>query len=116
MAFILIKASDQSKYVTLLKEFVSQFSLGDDQYQKTIKISTDVLSNHRLDPKFFENKREKNYSDKARNDTEDEKRTATRFSQKDVICYCCGEKGHIAPCCPKKKSTSNYQWYVNRAM
>ena len=65
MAFLLIKGSEKSKYDTLIKGFVSQFSLGNGQFPNTVTISTDVLSNHKLDPKFYENKRNNRYHDKA---------------------------------------------------
>ena len=92
MVFLLMKVSGQSKYVTVIKVFVTQFSLENDQYSNNITTATDVPSDHRLDPKFYENKREKCYGDKTLNDTEDEKSTATKCSQKGIMCYCCGEK------------------------
>ena len=45
---------------------VSHFSLGFNQSPKTIMLATDVLSNHKLDPKLCENKKSSCY--KARND------------------------------------------------
>jgi hypothetical protein len=49
MAYLLLKGSDQMKYGLLLKGFTSQFSLGNDQYPKTITTAADVLSNHKID-------------------------------------------------------------------
>ncbi len=57
MAYLLIRGSDQSKYGSLTKNFISQYSLGNDQYPHTIQMATDVLSNHRLDQKFFDNQK-----------------------------------------------------------
>jgi hypothetical protein len=57
MAYLLIRGSDQSKYGLLLKAFVSQFSLGNDQYPRTITTATDVLSNHRFDSTYHENQK-----------------------------------------------------------
>ncbi len=56
MAYLVIRGCDQSKYGSLTRNFVSQYSLGNDQYPKTIQGAIDVLSNHRFDPKFAENK------------------------------------------------------------
>jgi len=36
MAYLLIRGSNQSKYGSIIKGFISQFSLGNDQYPKTI--------------------------------------------------------------------------------
>ena len=50
-----MKLSYQSKYITLLKVSVYQFPMGYYQYPNTIMTTTDELSNHKLDPKFYEN-------------------------------------------------------------
>ena len=52
-----MKGSDQYKYGAFLKGFVFQFSLGNNQYPKTIMTATYFLSNHKLDPKFYEKKK-----------------------------------------------------------
>ena len=57
MAYLLIRGSDQTRYGSLLKGFVSQFSLGNDQYPKTIMTATDVLSNHKIDPSYYDNQK-----------------------------------------------------------
>jgi hypothetical protein len=56
MAYLLIEQSDHNKYGSLIKGFVSQYLLGNDQYPKTIAAATDVLSQHRFDQKFHENR------------------------------------------------------------
>ena len=55
MSYLLIRGSDQSKYGSLTKNFTQQFSLGNDQYPKTMETAVDVLSNHRFDQKFIDN-------------------------------------------------------------
>jgi hypothetical protein len=57
MAYLLLRGSDQSKYGSLMRGFVSQFSLGNDQYPKTITMVTDVLSNHRSDQEQYNTKK-----------------------------------------------------------
>jgi hypothetical protein len=66
MVYLLIHGTDQTKYGSLQKGFVSQFSLGNDQYPKTITAATDVLSNHKIDPWNYENQK------KNRNRSRDE--------------------------------------------
>jgi hypothetical protein len=120
MAYLLIKGSDQSKYGSLTKGFVSQFSLGNDQYPKTIQMATDVLSNHRLDPKFFENQKK---SRERQNEpkgppAEVDAPGATSFAQgkKDVICFICGKPGHTKPECPDADKIPRAKWAVNKAI
>jgi hypothetical protein len=57
MAYLLIRGSNQTKYGSLLKGFVSQFSLGNEQYPKTITTATDVLSNHKINQRFYDNQK-----------------------------------------------------------
>ena len=56
MAYLLIRGSDQVKYGTLTKVFVSHYSLGSNQYPRSIITATRALSNHRIDPWYYENK------------------------------------------------------------
>ena len=119
MAYLLIRGSDQAKYGSLLKGFVSQFSLENDQYPKTIATAIDVLSNHKIDPKFYENRRNRGggRQNSAPPSTENngDQSTATSFAQQ-MTCYCCGQSGHGSRDCPKRDSTPKDQWFVNRAM
>ena len=47
--YLLIGGSDQAKYGTLTKGFVSQNYLGDGQYPRSITTATDALPNHKID-------------------------------------------------------------------
>jgi hypothetical protein len=72
MAYLLMKGSDYTKYGSLIKGFVSQFSLGNDQYSKTITTAIDVLSNHKIDPKYYDN--QKQNRERQRTERENEAR------------------------------------------
>ena len=54
-AFLLIQNSNQSKYGSLVKGLISQYSMGNDQHPKTITAATDILLNH-----CFDNRSDKN--------------------------------------------------------
>ncbi len=58
MAYLLIRGTNQTKYGSLQKGFMSQFSLGNDQYPKTITAATDVLLNHKIDPRYYKNQKQ----------------------------------------------------------
>ncbi|MGC9208147.1 C2HC-type zinc finger protein, partial [Acidithiobacillus sp.] len=119
MAYLLIRGSDQNKYGSLTKNFISQYSLGNDQYPRTITMATDVLSNHRLDPKFFENQkrhREQQQQHQYRSDGEITGVASFAQKDKDVTCFICGKAGHRSPQCPDKDNIPRAKWAINRAM
>jgi hypothetical protein len=97
-AWLLLNGSDKNRYGTLLKELASQYARDTDQYPKTIETATDMLSTHRWDPKFHDNKK-KHHENKNKDKEDKEDKTETSFSQgkKQVICFCCGKKGHTVP-------------------
>ncbi|MGC8514475.1 MAG: hypothetical protein ACP5P1_15815, partial [Acidimicrobiales bacterium] len=101
MAYLLIRGSDQNKYGSLTKNFISQYSLGNDQYPRTITMATDVLSNHRLDPKFFENQKRhrEQHQQQHQYKSDGEITGVASFAQKDkdVTCFICGKAGHRSP-------------------
>ena len=54
---LLMRNVDQNWYGSLMKNLSQQYSLDNNQYPKTITVATDVLSNHKLDQKYFDNKK-----------------------------------------------------------
>jgi hypothetical protein len=104
MAYLLILSSDQSKYGSLMTGLVSQFSLENNQYPKTIRAATDILSNHKHDRRESQ-KIKKDWSKSEKPDDETlstitSNTNETSFAQgnnKSFTCFCCGRKGHISP-------------------
>ena len=47
-AYLLLRGSDQNKYGSLMKNLSQQFSLGNDQYPKTLVAVINLLSNHKI--------------------------------------------------------------------
>ena len=89
MTYILIRGSNQAKYGTLTKVFMSQYFLGKDHYPRSITKANDSPSNHKIDPQYYEN--QKRNHDKSRInretcDTENEGNTKS-FAQQELICY-----------------------------
>jgi hypothetical protein len=54
-AYQFLRNSDYNKYGSVMKSLVSQYSLGNDQYPRTLASAVDVLSNHRFDARYSEN-------------------------------------------------------------
>ena len=118
MAYIMIKGSDYPRYGSLLRGFGAQFSLGLDQYPKDLITATDVMTNHKFDPKYFKN-REAHKKAQAKHKPEpksdDKGPKEASFAQTEADCHACGKTGHIARDC-KNKPASYKDWYVNKAM
>ncbi|KAL7573431.1 hypothetical protein ACA910_013750 [Epithemia clementina (nom. ined.)] len=115
MAFMIMRNSDQAKYRSLTNGLVSQYSMENDQYPKTITAATDILANHRHD-----NFKKRSEHGKSKEQEElDNKNTATNetsFAQSgETKCYCCGKKGHKSPQCPKKDSIPKSEWAIKKA-
>ena len=124
-AYLTTQNSDQAKYGSLNKSLVSQFSMGIDQYPKTVTAATDVLSNHRFDNYRDKDKKRRGQQQQQQNtsSSNDEQSTSagrpeTSFAQTatNTVCYCCGDTRHTSHYCPKRNSTPRNEWYVNRVL
>ena len=56
LAFTYLAHADQTKYRSILTGLITQQSLRNDQYPKTITKANNVLSNHKFDIARFANK------------------------------------------------------------
>jgi len=117
MAYLMMKGSDYPRYGSLLQGFGAQFSLGNDQYPKDLITATDIMSNHKLDPKYFENReaRKKAYNKQQHEKKDSPAETEMSFAQTEADCYACGKKGHMARECTWKPN-KYADWHVNKAM
>ena len=59
-AYVYLENCDKNKYGTLVNGLDSQQALGTNQYPTTLAKATEILSNHRFDSAYMENKRKKN--------------------------------------------------------
>ena len=120
IAYLILRNSDQSKYGSLVQHLTSQFSLGTDIFPKTIATATDALSEHRFDnrkprPKKRDQNQQPSQQQSQDQDDDDVSQLTTETSFAQIICYCCGEDGHKSDDCPKRGSTPQNEWYINRA-
>ena len=72
MAFVLLRNSDQAKYQSLMNGFISQYSMENDQYPKTITKATDILAINRHDNSMTKHGQTKQ---KGRQDEDDDRST-----------------------------------------
>jgi hypothetical protein len=117
MTFIYLENADRSKYGSLITGLSSQFSLGMDQYPKTIVNANSILSNHRYDPTYYENKKKKKISNTNQSSQQQQQHheevPELSFAQIEGRCYCCGKPGHKSPQCRHKDKPKD-QWAINK--
>ena len=115
LAYTYLKHADQSKYGSIIEGLVTQKSLKNDQYPKTITEANNVLSNHRFDtPKISSRfQQSKGSSDIGRREPEAEKINLS-FAQMDGKCYCCGKPGHKSPQC-RLNNRPKAEWAINKS-
>jgi hypothetical protein len=119
IALTFISNSDHDKYGSFKRKLDEQFSLGTDQFPRTLSATIDALSNHRFDQAYFDKmKKKRDKEERKRDQNNDEYERGNTFNQqkKDLICYCCGIKGHTTRTCEKVNTIPRSEWYVNRAM
>ena len=118
-AYVMMRGSDSAKYGSMMKGFVSQFLMKNDQYPKTMADAMDVMSKHQFDEKYYDRQKKNRDRNKQRNDDDDKKpKVETNLYQKKdgFACYCCGKKDHDASKCPERESRSRDKWYANKAI
>ena len=57
--FLYLENVDRTKYGTLLSGLATQYSLGLDQYPQTVEEATNVISNHKFDQAYYDNKKKR---------------------------------------------------------
>ena len=92
---------------------ITQQSLGNDQYPKTITEANTVLSNHRFDYAKFKNKNPGNQY-KHKPDEQEQEKINISFAQMEGKCYCCGKEGHRLPQC-QYKNKPKAEWAINKS-
>ena len=117
----MMKGSDKAKYGSLMKGLVSQYSMKNDQYPKTMTDALDIMSKHSFDDDYYE--RKKRVRDKRRNEEEqhqqqhNQQQQQQQFSQtkKEYRCYICGDRTHSISDCPQA-GKPRAEWFVTKAI
>jgi hypothetical protein len=72
-----------------------------------------VLSNHRYDPAYAENRRKKKQEQEQGNNQPPEEQVELSFAQMEGVCYCCGKAGHTSNKCYQKNKPKS-EWVINK--
>ncbi len=115
MAYTFIRGVDQKRSGGILKELSNDFALGADKYPKTIAAAASAITNYKPEKSNNPNPRNpRNNNNNNNNNTDAENQMGFAQKQaewlKNIICYICKQKGHVAKNCPdNKQGASNAQ-------
>ena len=73
--FLYLENADRSKYGLLLSGLATQYSLGLNQYPKTVEEATNVLSNHKFNQAYYDNKKKRNQGNNNNNNNSQQQNT-----------------------------------------
>ena len=112
-AYIYLDNADKTKYDSILKNLNQQFSLGNNQYPKTITEANAVLNNHKFDTIYIKNRNNNRMNNNKEKQAEIEEPLSLTFTQIEGKCYCCGRSGHKSPNCRLKDTKPRSEWFIN---
>ena len=109
-----MRGADNSKYGSLMKGLVSQYSMKNDQYPRKMIDAVDVMAKHQFDQAFYNKKK----AARCRTNNEDkDKETKPQLAQmkEGYRCHICGKDDHPKKECPKS-NLPRKDWFVTKAM
>ena len=111
-AYVYLETIDRSKYGSILTGLSNQYSLGNDQYPKSLVEAQSVVDQHRFDQQHYENKKKRREQEKSKKNSDNDVPSLS-FAQMKNSCYCCG-KSHSLSDCPDRNSKPKDQWVINK--
>ena len=120
IAWHFMQAAHYKQYGILLTNFATQYSLGNNQYPRTFNAALDVLSNHKLDAKYY--KQRKRDKDQLKIDAKQEDTNpsldapSNAQKSKEYRCHCCGSRDHNLKKCPELKTRPRDRWWAEKQM
>ena len=115
MAFVLLRNSDQAKYQSLMNGLISQYSMENDQYPKTITTATDILANHRHDNSITKHRQTKQKESKMKMMIKVRQQMKPVFYNLVGLCAIAVERKDKSPQCPEKDTRPKDQWAIRKA-
>ena len=123
IAYVYLENCDKNKYGSLVNGLDSQQALGTNQYPTTLPKATEVLSNHRFDAAYLENKKKRNRNSNNNTATDNQQNQDSNDSNEEPKlsfatiegkCYCCGKPGHKSPECRQRNKIPRSEWAINK--
>ena len=76
LVFLFTDGADKLKYGTIVNGMYTQHSLGNNQYPMSLEKAVDILSNHKIDKAYYEDKKKcsKRFQENDQDDTPDKEK------------------------------------------
>lgn len=113
--YIYVHNANRKMYRKLMLHLTLHYSLKTDHFPKNMKYAQKVLTGHKWDKALYKhqkNKKDQQKSGNSNGKSSKSKSSGTKenkeedngqmFTQKDIICFCCGKHGHYSENCPFK--------------
>ena len=73
LAYIFLEGADKTKYGTVVKTLYTQYSLGNNQYPKTLEKAIEALSDHKFGQKYYDTLKKQRDNDCNKNKDKEDK-------------------------------------------
>ncbi len=116
LAALMLNGANAAKYNELKRSIAENYVTGTNKYPESPELVLRILNAYQLPPGWNVNRRKQEAGAGTNEGATIFARTGDDSWKADIDCYKCGEKGHLAGECPKKKTKEAEQMHVNIAV
>ena len=119
-AYKLVKNANKEKFGNVIRHLRERKGIGKDEFPKTVISAINTLNTYKSTQLTRNANNRTNTSNRRENqddnkDEEDTKPLKFTFMNIEGRCYCCGQKDHKSPQCPKKNVIKKENWAITKA-